>query len=168
VQTLKGASHKPLPADFADQTLSRLDHLDNQKSGELVAEVGDAMRRTMQVHCGVFRFPDLMAKGVREIMQVADRVKTLEIKDKSKVFNTARVEALELENLIEVAKATMVSAEARQESRGAHCREDFAARDDEKWLTHSLHYREDNRLAYKPVRLKPLTVDSFPLIARTY
>ena len=168
VQTLKGVSHKPLPADFADQTLNRLERLDNQKSGELVADVGDAMRRTMQVHCGVFRFPDLMAKGVREIMQVAERVKTLEIKDKSKVFNTARVEALELENLIEVAKATMVSAEARQESRGAHCREDFAARDDENWLTHSLHYREDNRLAYKPVRLKPLTVDSFPLIARTY
>lgn len=168
VQTLKGVSHKPLPADFADQTLSRLDRLDNQKSGEVVAEVGDAMRRTMQVHCGVFRFPDLMAKGVREIMQVAERVKTLEIKDKSKVFNTARVEALELENLIEVAKATMVAAEARQESRGAHCREDFAARDDENWLKHSLHYREGNRLAYKPVRLKPLTVDSFPLIARTY
>ncbi|NBO10696.1 MAG: FAD-binding protein, partial [Methylophilaceae bacterium] len=168
VQTLKGVSHKPLPADFADQTLSRLDRLDNQKSGEVVAEVGDAMRRTMQVHCGVFRFPDLMAKGVREIMQVAERVKTLEIKDKSKVFNTARVEALELENLIEVAKATMVAAEARQESRGAHCREDFAARDDENWLKHSLHYREGNRLTYKPVRLKPLTVDSFPLIARTY
>ena len=62
----------------------------------------------------------------------------------------------------------MVAAEARQESRGAHCREDFSARDDENWLKHSLHYREGNRLAYKPVRLKPLTVDSFPLIARTY
>jgi succinate dehydrogenase / fumarate reductase flavoprotein subunit len=109
-----------------------------------------------------------MSKGVREIMQIEERIKSLEIKDKSKVFNTARVEALELENLIEVAKATMVSAEARQESRGAHCREDFAARDDEQWLKHSLHYREGNRLAYKPVRLKPLTVDTFPLIARTY
>jgi succinate dehydrogenase / fumarate reductase flavoprotein subunit len=101
-------------------------------------------------------------------MQVEERMKTLEIKDKSKVFNTSRVEALELENLIEVAKATMVSAEARQESRGAHCREDFAARDDERWLKHSLYYRVDNQLAYKPVCLKPLTVDRFPIVTRTY
>ena len=99
---------------------------------------------------------------------VAERVKSLQIEDKSQVFNTARVEALELENLIEVAKATMVAAEAREESRGAHCREDFSARDDKAWLKHSLYYSTDNRLAYKPVRLKPLTVDSFPLVARTY
>ncbi len=160
-------THKNLPVNAADATLARINRLDNA-NGESVAEVGDAIRDTMQNHCGVFRFPDEMAQGVTEINAVAKRLQNITIKDKSQVFNTARVEALELDNLIEVAVATMHSANARTESRGAHAREDFAGRDDENWLMHTLFYKENNRLAYKPVNLKPQTVESFEPKARVY
>lgn len=160
--------HKALPNDIADISLARLNRLDTQKTGEKVAEVGDALRKTMQTYCGVFRFPDMLKEGVRKINEVAQRVARTEINDKSKIFNTARIEALELDNLIEVAIATMVSAEARHESRGAHTRDDFPERNDEKWLKHTLYFKDDQRLDYKPVRLKPLTVDSFPPKARVY
>jgi succinate dehydrogenase / fumarate reductase, flavoprotein subunit len=164
----KDNTHKPLPVDAFDKTLARLNRLDTQTQGESVKDVGTALRETMQTHCGVFRFPDLLQEGVGKIDQVAERAKNTVIKDKSQVFNTARVEALELDNLVEVALATMHAAEARTESRGAHAREDFSERDDKNWLTHSLYYREGNRLAYKPVRLKPQTVESFVPKARVY
>src|SRR6476661_6260253 len=97
--------HKDLPKDAADRALARLARLDAATSGESVAEVGAEMRRTMQLHCGVFRFPDSLAEGVRKMLAVAERVKHTYIKDKSKVFNTARLEALELDNLVETAVA---------------------------------------------------------------
>jgi succinate dehydrogenase / fumarate reductase flavoprotein subunit len=102
------------------------------------------------------------------VSELEQRVLRSAIKDKSKTFNTARVEALELDNLIETAKATIVSAEARRESRGAQARSDYPNRDDVEWLKHSLWYREGNRLAYKPVNMKPLSVDAFPPKTRTY
>ncbi len=177
VEQLKDTSvgHRPLPADAAAASLARIARLDNQTNGEDVHEVRLAMQRTMQDHAGVFRFNDMLKQGVSKILEVAERVKTVEIKDKSKVWNTARTEALELENLIEVAKATMISAEARKESRGAHVRDDSPdtaefpdGRKDKEWLKHTLWYREGNRLDYKPVNLKPLSVDSIELKKRTY
>lgn len=160
--------HKPLPENAADKTLARLARLENQKDGESVAQVHTALAKIMQTYCGVFRFEDMLMKGVEKILEVGKQVGQTEIKDKSKVFNTARIEALELDNLKEVATATMISAEARRESRGAHARNDFPERDDVKWLKHTLFFSEDNRLDYKPVRLKPITVESFPPKARTY
>jgi succinate dehydrogenase / fumarate reductase flavoprotein subunit len=126
------------------------------------------LRKTMQAHCGVFRNQQLLTEGANKVMELEQRVRSTAIKDKSKIFNTARVEALELDNLIEVAKATIVSAEARKESRGAQARSDFPTRDDANWLKHTLWYSEGNRLDYKPVNLKPLSVDAFPPKARTY
>jgi succinate dehydrogenase / fumarate reductase flavoprotein subunit len=126
------------------------------------------LRRTMQAHCGVFRFPDDLIEGVKKVKVIADRAARSFIADRSKVFNTARVEALELDNLVDTALATIVSAEARKESRGAQARADFPERDDKNWMKHTLWYKEGNRLAYKPVHLRPMTVDSFEPKVRTY
>jgi succinate dehydrogenase / fumarate reductase flavoprotein subunit len=160
--------HKDLPKGAVDPTLARLARLDNQRDGESVYQVATDMRRTMQAHCGVFRFPDMLSEGVAKIREIAQRAGRTAIKDKSKVFNTARIEALELDNLIEVARASMISADARKESRGAHDRADFPKRDDANWLKHSLWFRDGDRLDYKPVHLKPLTAASFEPKVRTY
>jgi len=159
---------KDLPKDAAERTQARLARLDGQKNGESVAEVGMEIRRTMQAHCGVFRFPDMLAKGVKKIREIADRATRTQVKDKSRVFNTARIEALELDNLIEAARASMVSAEARKESRGAHDRADHHQRDDANWLKHTLWYKDGDRLEYKPVHMKPLTARTIEPKVRTY
>jgi succinate dehydrogenase / fumarate reductase flavoprotein subunit len=160
--------HKDLPKDAAERTSARLARLDGQQRGESVHEVGADMRRIMQAHCGVFRFPDMLIEGVQKIKETAERAQRTQIRDKSRVFNTARVEALELDNLIEVAVATLVSAEARKESRGAHDRADHHQRDDANWLKHTLWYKDGNRLDYKAVHMQPLTAQSVEPEVRTY
>ncbi|MEW6097797.1 MAG: succinate dehydrogenase flavoprotein subunit [Pseudomonadota bacterium] len=165
---LKNKAHKPLPKDATDRTLARLARLESSTQGEYAQDVANDIRRTMQTHAGVFRTQASMDEGVRKIAELRERVKAIGLKDKSKVFNTARVEALEVENLIEAAQATMVSAAARKESRGAHAHNDYPNRDDANWMKHTLWFSETNSLDYKPVNLKPLTVDSIPPKVRTF
>ncbi len=160
--------HRNLPKDAGDVSRARLARLDAARGGERVADVAAELRRVMQAHCGVFRFPEDLAAGVEKMAGIAKRAANVAIQDRSKVFNTARVEALELDNLVETAVSTVVSAEARKESRGAQSRADFPERDDRNWMKHTLWYKEGNRLTYKPVHLKPLTVESFEPKVRTY
>jgi succinate dehydrogenase / fumarate reductase flavoprotein subunit len=109
-----------------------------------------------------------MKKGVEELAELRERVANLHLADKSATFNTARLEALELGNLLEIAEATAVSAMERRESRGAHARDDFQERDDENWLCHSLYFPEDKRLGKRAVNFTPKTVETFEPKIRTY
>ncbi|WP_295854059.1 succinate dehydrogenase flavoprotein subunit [uncultured Xylophilus sp.] len=170
--------HKPLPADAGEQTLVRLNQLEASTSGEYAQDVAADIRACMQQHAGVFRQQSSMDQGVQKIAELRQRVAGITLKDKSKVFNTARIEALEVDNLIEAAQATMVSAAARKECRGAHTVDDYErpaddaqfplGRNDAEWMKHTLWYSASNSLAYKPVRMKPLTVDTVPPKVRTF
>jgi len=172
------AEHKPLPQDAADKTLARLARLDASREGEYAQDVANDLRATMQQHAGVFRTQASMDEGVKKINAMRQRVANITLKDKSKVFNTARIEALEVDNLIEAAQATMTSAAARHECRGAHTVNDYErgaddaefplGRNDKEWMKHTLWHSADNSLTYKPVNLKPLTVDSVPPKVRTF
>ena len=173
----KTKSHKDLPKDAADLTLARLNRLEGRK-GEYSQDVANDMRATMQIHAAVFRTQAAMDEGVVKIAEIRERVNAIALTDTSKVFNTARIEALEVENLIECAQATMVSAAARKECRGAHTVSDYErpaddpitplGRDDANWMKHTLWHSDTNSLTYKPVNLKPLTVDSVPPKVRTF
>jgi len=164
----KQREHQPLAKESVEASLARVNAIESRTSGEKVQDVANSIRVSMQQHCGVFRTLELLNEGVGQIDELAEQVKHINFKDKSKVFNTARVEALEVENMIEVARATIKSAANRTESRGAHALNDHPERDDENWLKHTLWHSSDGRLEYKPVHMKPLTVESFPPKARTF
>ena len=174
----KGREFPDLPADAADAALARLAKLDGNPGGEYAQDVANDIRAAMQQHAGVFRTQASMDEGVAKIAALRERTEAIGLKDNSKVFNTARIEALEVANLIECAQATIESAAARHECRGAHTVNDYErdaddpqhplGRNDAEWMKHTLWHSQGNRLSYKAVNLKPLTVESVPPKVRTF
>lgn len=159
--------HRPLPEAAVEQAMGRLQRWDQTGDGESVDALREEMQAVMEDNCGVFRTEDVLAEGVEKMEALSVRLKDARLKDHSKIFNTARIEALELENLMVLGLATVKCALAREESRGAHSRMDYPERDDTRWMKHSLYF-EDGHIEYKPVRTKPMTVDTFPPKARVY
>ena len=169
IEYLKEARyHRVLDPEAIERPLARLARWDERRDGDSVAGLRDELQRTMEHYCGVFRTEEVLQEGVEKVRELEQRLQHVGLSDHSRVFNTARIEALELENLMDVALAAVTSALARRESRGAHSRIDYPQRDDEHWLKHSLYSKDGGTLDYKPVRLKPLTVEPFPPKARVY
>lgn len=161
-------AHQDISQSSIDFSRDRVDQLEQRTSGETVSDIAHAIQTSMQAHCGVFRTVKLLNEGVDQIEDIASQMSKVYYKDKSQVFNTARVEALELTNMIEVARATTKSAANRLESRGAHALDDHPERDDENWLRHTLWYSTGSRLDYRPVQMKPLSVESIAPQPRTF
>ena len=151
-----------------ERAMVRLNRLNASKGGERTADLRKEMQSIMQNYFGVFRRGDYMQKGVEMLQALRPRIEAVALEDKSNAFNTARIEALELQNLFEVAEATAISAEVRTESRGAHAREDYQERDDENWLCHSMYYADTKSVGKRGVNFKPRTVPTFEPKIRTY
>lgn len=173
-ETVKsGASHRPLGNDDGTRAIERLDHYRNAKGGTTTSELRTQMQKTMQDYAAVFRTGETLNEGVGKINECFAGKVDLGIKDRSMIFNTDLVEVMELDNLLGQAVVSMHSAANREESRGAHAREDFPDRNDEKWMKHTVAYLDDkgkSKIAYRPVIMKTLTdeVDTFPAKKRVY
>jgi succinate dehydrogenase / fumarate reductase flavoprotein subunit len=173
-ETIKpGGSQAPLPPRAGDEALDRLDRVRNAKGGTMVGELRLKMQRAMQEHAAVFRTSELLREGVQKMRRVAASYDDIRIADRSLIWNSDLVEALELDNLIGNALTTVVGAEARKESRGAHAHEDYPERDDANWMKHTLAWVDDRRnvkLDYRDVKMRTLTneVQVFPPKARVY
>jgi len=159
------APHKPLKASDGEQAVFRLDRLRHAKGKRKVAEIRVDMQRTMQTHCGVFRNKEHLTEGQKKMSQVVDSFRDVQVSDRSLIWNTDLVEALELENLLQQSIVTLASALNRQESRGAHARDDFPDRDDKKWLKHTLSWLigKDTKLDARPVHLFTLSDEVTPV-----
>jgi succinate dehydrogenase / fumarate reductase flavoprotein subunit len=164
----RNLSHRPLDDAGLERATERLAQWDRSGEGETVDALRSDLKRIMETHCGVFRNAEVMQQGVEALQDLRARMARVRLRDTSRIFNTARIEALELENLMDIGMATMLSALAREESRGAHSRIDFPQRDDANWLKHTLYFREGDRIDFRPVRTRPLSVETFPPKPRVY
>ncbi len=161
-------THRPMEQSAIDRATARLTRWEQKDKGLSVQGFRDEFRKIMEDHAGVFRTEEIMQEGVDKLIALRAKLPEVRLDDHSKVFNTARIEALELENLFDCGIAIAISALRRQESRGAHSRPDYPDRNDKQWMKHSLYYLADDRMDYKPVSTEPLSVESFPPKARTY
>ena len=160
--------HRVTDSASEEQAMARFQRFDREGEGIAVAELRSELQKVMEDHAGVFRTEEIMQEGLEKMRAIRERLDEVRLHDRSRTFNTARVEAFELENLVDVGLSIVTSALHRQESRGAHSRPDYPKRDDRNWMRHSLYFREGDRLDYKPVRTRPLSVDSFPPKERVY
>ena len=158
---------EPSETDIEEAT-QRLNKVNTSSKGEGAASLRTELQGIMQNHFGVFRKGEFMQEGIKKLAAMRERIENIHLQDKSNAFNTARIEALEVQNLFEVAEATAIAAEERKESRGAHAREDFQERDDKNWLCHSMYFPEDKSVGKRSVNFTPKTVDKFEPTVRSY
>jgi succinate dehydrogenase / fumarate reductase flavoprotein subunit len=163
-----GGGVSPASKDDINQSLERLNKLNESTNGFDTADVKKELQECMQNYFGVFRRGDFMKKGLDQLSALKEKVYNLHLKDKSDAFNTSRVEAIELQNLFEVAESTAISAYERTESRGAHARDDYPDRDDENWLCHTIYDPQNKIVSKREVNFKPEKVEAFPPKVRTY
>jgi succinate dehydrogenase / fumarate reductase, flavoprotein subunit len=164
----QGIEMKDPSSDDIEYAMRRVNKVNSNTNGESASVLRAELQEVMQNHFGVFRKGDIMSEGIEKLQDLEARIQNVTIEDKSLVYNTARIEALELQNLFETAQATAISANAREESRGAHARDDFPERDDENWLSHSMFYPKTKTVGKRPVNNQPLTVDTFEPKKRVY